>query len=880
MSFYDISPKKTLEQLSTSAIHGLTEKEAAARLKKYGPNSLSEQKHPSFLSRFAAQFSDFMILVLIAAALISFFVSLLEGKTDFIDPIIILIIIIFNAFLGVLQESKAEKALEALKKLSTPSASVLRNKKLMEVPSKNLVPGDIIFLEAGQYIPADARLISCTYMKTDESALTGESAAIEKNADLVLEKDTLLAERSNCVFANTFVTVGHGTAVVTATGMNTEVGHIANLILQEQNDETPLQKKLAATGKVLGISALIICVIIFALGLIQGKPPFEMFMTSVSLAVAAIPEGLPAIVTIMLSLGVQRMAKQNAVIRKLPAVETLGSASVICSDKTGTLTQNKMTITTVCSSKGPLSCQGTSLKNNSFCKKLFLYASLCNDGRYSSTETFGEATELAFLKFAASLNLNKSKLDLNYPRIFEIPFDSSRKRMTTVHDFSVANEDFSFISITKGAPDYIIPLCKFYETDGKMHPMTPAMSAFLEKQQNKMSEQALRVLAIAYRTFSNAPGHSEKELESHLVFLGLAGMIDPPREEVKDAILTCKLAGITPMMITGDHFITACAIGKELGLLENNSQAITGSQLEQLSTSDLSNTVEDYRVFARVSPEHKVRIVKALQKKGHVVAMTGDGINDAPALKAADIGCAMGKNGTDVAKNASDMILTDDNFSTIVSAIREGRGIYDNIRKSIHFLLSSNIGEIVTIFTAILFGFSTPLAAVQLLWVNLVTDSLPAIALGVEPPEKNVMKRPPTPAKQGLFTLDLVLKIVFEGMMIGMLALTSFLIGARFIPGHSLEVGTTMCFSVLSLSQLFHAFNMRSSSSLKNIGIFSNKKLFFSALFCAFLQISVVSVPLLATIFSAVPLTLFQWICVGIISFLPIPIVELEKRFS
>lgn len=880
MSFHDISAKTALEQLSSSSANGLTEKEASARFKKFGPNCLSEQKHLSFFSRFAAQFSDFMILVLIAAALVSFFVSFLEGKTDFIDPIIILIIIIFNAFLGVLQESKAEKALEALKKLSTPSASVLRDKKLTEVPSKNLVPGDIIFLEAGQYIPADARLISCSYMKTDESALTGESVAIEKNANLVLEKDTLLAERANCVFANTFVTVGHGMAVVTATGMHTEVGHIANLILQEQTDETPLQKRLSKTGKILGISALMICVIIFALGMIQGKPPFEMFMTSVSLAVAAIPEGLPAIVTIMLSLGVQRMAKQNAVIRRLPAVETLGSATVICSDKTGTLTQNKMTITAVCSGKGSFSCQGVSLKNNAFCQKLFLYASLCNDGRYGGTETSGEATELAFLKFATALHLNKSKLDLKYPRIFEIPFDSSRKRMTTVHDFQTANEDFSFLSITKGAPDYILPLCSYYELDGKLHPMTPAMRSFLEKEQDKMSEQALRVLAVAYRTFSHVPDHSEKELESKLVFLGLAGMIDPPREEAKSSILTCKLAGITPMMITGDHFITACAIGKELGLLDDNSQAITGTQLEKMSTSELSQVVEQYRVFARVSPEHKVRIVKALQKKNHIVAMTGDGINDAPALKAADIGCAMGKNGTDVAKNASDMILTDDNFSTIVAAIREGRGIYDNIRKSIHFLLSSNIGEIVTIFVAILFGFSTPLAAVQLLWVNLVTDSLPAISLGVEPPEKNVMRRPPTPAKQGLFTLDLVFRIVFEGMMIGMLALTSFLIGVRFIPGHSLETGTTMCFSVLSLSQLFHAFNMRSSSSLKSIGIFSNKKLFFSALFCAFLQISVVSVPFLAEVFRAVPLTICQWICVAVLSFLPIPIVELEKRLS
>lgn len=876
MNWHSMSIEKTLKALNTSQTQGLSSKEAAKRLKKYGYNILEKKKEKNLIIKFISQFADFMIIILMIAAAISFFVSLLEGHADYIDPFIILAIIFVNAFLGVLQEAKAEKSLEALQKMSAPIATVLRDSSYMSIPAKELVPGDIIRLETGHYIPADARLITSVNLKVDESALTGESVPCEKEADLILKEETLLADRKNLVPATGITTYGRGTAVVVATGMYTEVGHIAKLIMEDVSPATPLQKRLEQTGKILGIVAMLICVLLFIIGVFNERPIFEMFMTSVSLAVAAIPEGLPAIVTIMLSLGVQRMAKNNAIIRRLPAVETLGSATIICSDKTGTLTQNKMTVTKIAS------CAKEEPMNSEFSSFILTLASQCNDtiihtDKKKTTAT-GEPTERALTVAAQDIGINKAKLDFIYKRIFEIPFDSTRKRMTTLHQL-----DTSYRSITKGALDVLLPLCTYAYQNGKIVSLTDSIRSQINKQNQYMSEQALRVIAVTYKDLSSdiSPrkfASNDKQLEQNLIFVGLIGLIDPPRPEAKSAVLTCKIAGIKPVMITGDHILTASAIGRELGILSSHDESITGAQLNQMDDDVLIKSIHKYSVFARVSPEHKVRIVKAFQKQGEIVAMTGDGVNDAPALKAADIGCAMGMTGTDVAKNAADMILIDDNFATIVSAIKEGRGIYENIKRSIHFLLSCNIGEIITIFTAILFGFSSPLKAVQLLWVNLVTDSLPAISLGVEPPQADIMKKKPIPPNKGMFSDGLAFRIIVEGFLIGFLSLTAYILGSKYITNHSQLLGTTMCFAVLSLSQLFHSFNMRSNHSLLQIGIFSNWKLLVSFIICAFLQVIVISVPSLAKIFKVISLELYQWIIVIFLSIVPIIVIELQKH--
>lgn len=894
MNWHSLSIKDTAKKLSVTLESGLSNKEVEKRQKKYGKNILKSQKNKSTIVKFFEQFKDFMIITLIAAAFISFFVSLLKGEVDFVEPVIILVIITLNAILGTIQENKAEKSLEALKKMSAPTARVIRNGNVFTLDSKELVPGDMILLEAGYYVPADGRLVDSVNLKVEESSLTGESHPVEKEADCVLKESTLIAERRNMVMASSIVTYGRGTAVVVHTGMDTEVGHIARLIMADSAPMTPLQKRLAKTSKALGIAALLICIVIFIIGILKRMPVFDMFMTSVSLAVAAIPEGLPAIVTIMLSLGVQRMAKKNAVIRKLPAVETLGSASVICSDKTGTLTQNKMTVTDISS------INGTERLDGRFARFLLTLSSLCNDSmiQVSKKEVIanGEPTESALVAAAYHAGLTKTKLDLTYKRVFEIPFDSERKLMTTVHKYNDRLEGITelnarnskYISITKGAPDILIDHCSYIYENGKVLPFTSLKKKLIEKNNQNMANKALRVIAAAYKELDSIPNNSSsnKILENGLIFVGLTGMIDPPRKEVKDAVLTCKMAGIKPVMITGDHIITACAIGRELGILNKGDKSITGSELSLMSDEKLAEEINDYSVFARVSPEHKVRIVKAFQSRGEVVAMTGDGVNDAPALKAADIGCAMGIAGTDVAKNAADMILTDDNFATIVSAVREGRGIYDNIRKSVHFLLSSNIGEIITIFIAILFGLPSPLLAVQLLWVNLVTDSLPAISLGVDPAEKNIMKRKPVPPSKGLFADGLVFKIIFEGIMIGSLALCAFVVGIRYFDGSAVALGQepvygrTMAFCVLSLSELFHAFNMRSANSIFTIGLLTNPKLVFSFITCVLLQIGVVMFPPLTRIFSVVSLNKVQWAIVLFLSVLPIFIVELQKKVN
>ena len=865
MNWHTLSAKDTLLKLTVSPDTGLNPSAVSKRQSEYGENKLEPGKKKSLFSRFLAQFSDFMIIILIIAAGISFLMSVINGHADLVEPTIILAIIFLNAVLGVLQEAKAERSLDALKKLAAPTASVLRDGRRVSIPSEELVPGDIIYLETGHYVPADARLLSCVDLYVDESSLTGESHPAEKDAEAIVPADTPAADRKNMVYSSSIVTGGRGPAVVTETGMHTEVGHIAKLILTDEQPMTPLQKKLAATGKTLGIAALAICVIIFFLGILKKRPIFDMFMTSVSLAVAAIPEGLPAIVTIMLSLGVQRMARKQAVVRRLPAVETLGGATVICSDKTGTLTQNRMSVVQIHSPQGPES------ENSKASKNILTLAALCNNAVISGTSRrktisiTGEPTEKALAAAALQAGLDKGSLETQYPRIREVPFDSTRKRMTTVHTINGS----TYRIITKGAFDLLLPRCTHIRIGEKTLPMSELYRSRLFKQNQAMTDQALRVIAVACRdTDASALTRTNEELECGLTFIGMLGMIDPPRPEVKEAVAVCKRAGILPIMITGDHVRTASAIAKELGILEYDSQAITGEQLSAMPFETLCENIDKYRVFARVSPRHKVTIVKAFQSRGEVVAMTGDGVNDAPALKAADIGCAMGLSGTDVAKNAADMILMDDNFATIVSAVREGRGIYDNIRKSIHFLLSSNIGEIMCIFTAILFGLPSPLLAVQLLWVNLVTDSLPAIALGVDPPAKDIMEKPPIPPNQGMFSGGLGIKIVLEGMMIGALSLIAYLIGDR-----------TMAFAVLGLSQLFHAFNMRSSRSLLQIGVFTNKKLCLSFLVCAFLQVAVISVPTLAGIFRVTPMNAIQWVITFALSICPIVIVELQKKF-
>ena len=846
---------------SSSSSTGLSAAQAKQLLQKYGKNELPSASSNSFLRMFFMQFKDFMIYTLLCAAGISFAVSYINGEPDFIEPGIILIIIIVNALIGVFQEKKAEHSLAALKKMTAPSATVLRDSAWQKIPSADIVPGDIIMLETGYLVPSDTRIITSHNLMADESSFTGESQPVSKYPD-TLSPDTHLSDRHNMVYSGCMICYGHGIGIVCATGVNTELGAIADMLIGEDAPETPLQKRLAVTGKILSITALIICIIIFVAGVIMKRPIIDMFMTSVSLAVAAIPEGLPAIVTIMLSLGVTKMAENNAIIRKLPAVETLGSTTVICSDKTGTLTQNKMhVIKEYCfSGEIPLS--------SPYGKKLLCMCSLCNNSIIQNTETIGEPTENALLNAANDSGIDIYALKKRYRRIQEIPFDSTRKLMTTLH-----TDNNTTFSITKGAPEILIPLCTHYESgNGKILPLNYSMRRQLLSKNNLYASEGLRILSVAYK--NDISTHDIKNCESGLTFAGFIALIDPPRKEAYHAVKECINAGIRPVMITGDHAATAAKIASELGIKDKNSKVITGSMLSEMSDEELDKNISKYRVFARVLPEHKLRIVRSLQKNGEIVAMTGDGVNDAPALKASDIGCAMGITGTDVAKNASDMILEDDNFSTITLAVREGRRIYDNIKKSIHFLISCNIGEIITIFFAILFGLTAPLCAVQLLWINLITDSFPALSLGMEPPDKNIMKRPPVSPDAGIFSGGLGLKIALEGAFIGSLALTAYAIGLNTSPASA----NTMCFAVLGLTQLFHAFNSRSDKSLFEIGFFKNRKLVISTILCAFLQAVTICVPTLNPVFNTVMLSAWEWVVVIGLSFMPIPVIELQKR--
>lgn len=873
MNWYQEDAGGLERKLETSFETGLSEYEVQRRLEEKGKNILqSGGKRKNIVIRFFNQLNDFMVMILIVAAGVSFWVSYMQGEKDFVDSAIILIIVFLNAVLGLVQESKAEKAIEALKKMSAPKARVLRESRIQEIDAKQVVPGDILVIETGDFICADGRLISAVSLKAEESAITGESIAVEKSTEAIRGENIALGDRKNMVLSTSYITYGKGRAVVTATGMDTEVGKIAGMMMTEDAGETPLQKRLGQTGKTLGTAAVLICLVIFLMGVTRKADPFEMFMTSISLAVAAIPEGLPAIVTIVLAIGMQKMSKKNTIIRKLPAVETLGSAQVICSDKTGTLTQNKMKVVKVGDYQMFLD------KNWEKRKLIFLLAALCNDCYQEERRFIGEPTEVALAEAAEEAGEQKEVLEQRFPRIGEVPFSSERKRMTTLHK----RKNGGYLMITKGAPEILTERCTSCVGEEREEDFTETKKKKTRELNRKMAEGALRVIAVAFRELDRKPRKEELEnLEKDMTFAGLIGMIDPPRPEAKQAVATCRRAGIKPVMITGDHALTAMAIGKELGIYEDGDSFMTGEKLEKILQKDLEKEIYQYSVFARVSPEHKVRIVKAFQANHAVVAMTGDGVNDAPALRAADIGCAMGKNGTDVAKGAADMILTDDNFATIVEAVKEGRGIYSNIKKSVHFLLSSNIGEILTIFAAMVFGWNTPLLPIQLLWVNLVTDSLPAIALGLDPADPKVMQQKPQKANQSLFADGLGERIALEGCMIGMLALIAFAIGHVYF---DLEVGyqtgRTMSFAVLSISQLVHAFNMRSEGSIFKIHLFSNRFLVGAFVIGVILQAGVIMIPVLAKLFLVSALNLQQWAIVWALCLVPVFVVELEKRFK
>lgn len=865
MTPHSTSRDEVLKSLSTDSTKGLSSEQVESLRSEFGENKLSEKKKKSTFARFMDQFKDVMIIILIIAAIISFVVACVEkNPKEFFEPALIILIVILNAVMGVVQESKAEKALDALKGMSAPHARVIRDGVESVIDAAELVPGDIIRLEAGDFVPADARLLHSVSLKSEESALTGESVPSEKDADETVDEKAPLGDRLNMVFSGCSITYGTATAVVTATGMNTEMGKIAGLLNSEEDGQTPLQKKLSQLGKYLGLVALAACAVIFVVGLLNDIPPLEIFMTAVSLAVSAIPEGLPAIVTIVLSIGVQRMVKKNALIRRLPAVETLGGASVICSDKTGTLTQNRMTLTKAYCDGAEI--EPISTENSATVRELLTYAALCCDGSVifgeNGEEThIGDPTETAIVLAAHKNGAPKAEINEKYPRRAEIPFDSDRKLMTTVNDI-----DGKHVVIVKGAFDMMSVRC---------------VAGDLEKAKQiteQMSSDALRVLAVAYKIVDEIPAApTSEELENGLTFMGLVGMIDPPRPEARDAVAVCRRAGIKPVMITGDHVVTASAIAKELGILEEGDRAITGAELDAMSEEELDACVENISVYARVSPENKIRIVKAWQRKGQIVSMTGDGVNDAPALKAADIGCAMGITGTDVAKGAADMTLTDDNFATIVDAVREGRGIYANIKKVVGFLLGTNIGEVITVFAAMLLWHKTPLLSMQLLLINLATDSLPAIALGMEAVESDVMDRKPKPKDEGIFAHGLGIRVVLQGFMFAILTLIGFKVG-EVVTG-TLEGGQTLAFMVLALSQIVQAFNMRSDHSLFKIGFFGNRTLNLAALASTALVALVMLTPIRHAFGLAMLPAHLYLIGLGLI-LVPLVVIEISKLFG
>ena len=882
---------KTVEEvekeLGTNKENGLSSKKVEENRAKYGLNELKEKKKESLIQKFIDQFKDFSIIVLIIAAIVSGVVGVMQGE-GFTDTIIILIVVLLNAVIGVAQESKAEKSLEALKKLSAHAAKVIRNGKETAIPARELVPGDLVIIETGDYISADLRVIEAVNLKSQEASLTGESVPVEKRTDAIQETEVGVGDRKNMLFSSSLITYGRGKAIVVKTGMNTEVGKIADMINQTEDQETPLQKKLNSLGKTLGMAALTICAVIFVIGLLQGKEIIDMFMTAVSLAVAVIPEGLVAVSTIVLAIGVQKMVKKNAIVKKLPAVETLGSSTVICSDKTGTLTQNKMTVEKIFCND--VTADIEKAETNEDFRKLIYDCMLCNDSRVlENGEIAGDPTETALVDLALKLDYPVSIMREN-PRVAEVPFDSNRKIMSTVN-----GKDGKYIVYTKGGLDEILRKCDSYLYD---------YAEWIRTNNEHMANEALRVLAFAYKEIDHVPSKYEMEnLESGLTFIGMIGMIDPPREEAKKAVEKCKHAGIKTVMITGDHKATAVAIAKKIGILENDSEALTGLELDKISDEQLAKDVRKYSVYARVSPEHKVRIVKAWQKNGEIVAMTGDGVNDSPALKTADIGCAMGKVGTEVAKEAADVILTDDNFATIVSAVEEGRRIYDNILKVIQFLISCNVGEVIVLLLATLFAptigrvfgiydisMIQVLLPIHILWINLVTDTFPALALAFDPANKDIMDRKPVKKDEGIFTKGRTFRIVYQGFMIGLLTLAAYLIGigsTKTAIGNltleetKIEVGQTMAFTVLAFSELIHVFNIRDNkNSIFKTGILGNSILIYAVVISALLMGVILLIPQLREIFSIPILPVGNIIETVLLIIAPVVIVELMKLFK
>ena len=894
--WYNKTSEYITKKLETNIVLGLTEQDIQKRREKYGLNEIKEEKKTPLLIKFLEQFKDFMIIVLILAAIVSGVVGYAKGE-GITDSIIIMIVVIVNAIIGVAQENKAEKSLEALKKMSAYSAKVVRDGKILVIPSSELVPGDIVLLETGDYVPADIRLIEAINLKAQEASLTGESVPSDKCEKVLTDTDVGIGDRNNMVFSSSLITYGRGKGIVVETGMNTEVGKIAGILNSTEKSDTPLQQKLNKLGKTLGIASIAICAVIFAIGMLQGKQALDMFMTAVSLAVAVSPEGLAAVSTIVLAIGVQRMVKKHAIVKKLPAVETLGSASVICSDKTGTLTKNQMTVKKLFFNGKIFNIEEINTNDsNPELERLVNISMLCNDSKVGSNNKItGDPTETALIDMGFQLDFTPAVFD-QMPRVYEIPFDSERKLMTTVHKIS----DNSFVVYTKGGVDELLEKCDKYQANGKMENIENFRND-VKIANEKLAQQALRVLAMAYKEMDHMPTDSEKEeLEKKLTYIGMVGMIDPPRDEAKVAVEKCKHAGIKTVMITGDHKATAVAIAKELGILEDGQEAITGLELSKMTDSELIERVENIRVYARVAPEHKVRIVKAWQANGQVVAMTGDGVNDAPALKTADIGCAMGIVGTDVAKEAADVILTDDNFSTVVSAVEEGRRIYDNILKAIQFLLSSNVGEVVVLFLSIIlapllankFGIAInliePLLPIHILWINLVTDSLPALALAFDPANSDVMNRKPIDGKKGIFTKGMTWRIAYQGIMIGLLSLAAFVIGisTKNVPEVNgltpeqvrVEIGQTMAFIVLAFSELIHVFNVRNNKeSLFKTGIGGNKKLIGAIGLSSLLMIIILAIPALREVFS-IPILPAQNIIETIILIIaPVIIVEIFK---
>lgn len=889
MDWYRKEIGEVLIDLNVDLEKGLNKNEVELRLNKYGSNELREENGTTFLSKLIAQFSDFLVLILIGAAIISIAVG--ESK----DAIVILAIVIVNAFLGIYQEGKAEKALDALKKMASPNAKVLRDGIVVVIPANSLVPGDIVLLDAGDIIPADLRLIESSNLKIEEASLTGESVPVEKKVNEVYKEDVSLGDRHNMVYMSTIVTYGRGKGVVVGTGHDSEIGKIATMIQSFDDETTPLQRKLNQLGKVLGITTIGICIIVFAVGLLQGREIFEMLMVAISLAVAAIPEGLPAIVTIVLAIGMNRMVRRNAIVKRLLAVETLGCTTVICSDKTGTLTQNEMTVTKVYVDDEILDVTGTgyepsgefkinekriTVESVSSLKTLLSIGILANDAKLEKTDglykIIGDPTEGALVTLAGKANIENNDINKSFPRVEEIPFDSDRKMMTTFHKYFVPQK---YVSFTKGAPDIIISKCEFVKEGDKVLSFTDDLKKKALEVNSKFAKDALRVLAFAYKEYDNMPVDlNPDDIESTMVFVGLVGMIDPPRPEAMEAISLCKQAGINTIMITGDYKETAFAIAKDLGMAETVDQSMMGMELNKTSDDELREVVKRIKVFARVSPEHKVRIVSALKANGDIAAMTGDGVNDALALKRSDIGVSMGITGTDVAKNTADLILTDDNFASIVSAVEEGRIIYDNIKKFVYFLLSCNIGEILLVFISILLNLPVPLIPIQLLWLNLVTDSFPALALGVEKGDPDIMRQEPRDPKEPILNKRMIAGIALQSSAIAIASLSAYWWGINRYGIDNISNARTIAFATLITAELLRVFSVRSTKyTAFEIGIFSNRKLIQGVSVSFLLMLIIIYIPFLNPIFNTFPLGFGDWKVILSLGIIPLALGEISK---